>query len=47
MKYRFLGASGLQVSRISLGTMTFGARDWGCDPEVSHQIMESFIAAAC
>ena len=45
MKYRFLGSSGLQVSRISLGTMTFGAPDWGCDEEISHQIMEIFLGA--
>jgi len=25
MKYRFLGSSGLLISRITLGTMTFGA----------------------
>ena len=28
MKYRLLGHSGLRVSEISLGTMTFG-EDWG------------------
>jgi aryl-alcohol dehydrogenase-like predicted oxidoreductase len=28
MKYRLLGNSGLRVSEISLGTMTFG-EDWG------------------
>ena len=45
MKYRFLGSSGLLVSRISLGTMTFGTADWGCDSEVSHRIMDQFIDA--
>src|ERR1700727_3937231 len=28
MKYRLLGASGLRVSEVALGTMTFG-EDWG------------------
>ena len=28
MKYRLLGHSGLRVSEVSLGTMTFG-EDWG------------------
>lgn len=27
MEYRFLGKSGLQISRLTLGTMTFGGRD--------------------
>jgi len=45
MKYRFLGSSGLLVSRISLGTMTFGTDNWGCDTEVSHRIMDRFIDA--
>src|SRR6202051_5382813 len=28
MKYRLLGSSGLRVSEVALGTMTFG-EDWG------------------
>lgn len=43
MKYRFLGSSGLMVSRISLGTMTFGAKDWGCDEREAHLIMKRYI----
>ena len=31
MKYRYLGRSGLLVSRIALGTMTFGTEGLGCD----------------
>jgi hypothetical protein len=32
MKYRLLGKSGLRVSEVSLGTMTFGdERGWGTD----------------
>jgi aryl-alcohol dehydrogenase-like predicted oxidoreductase len=26
-----MGRTGLLVSRVCLGTMTFGAKDWGCD----------------
>ena len=43
MKYRYLGASGLLMSRLSLGTMTFGAPDWGCDEKASHAIIEKYI----
>ena len=45
MKYRFLGSSGLLVSRITLGTMTFGVADWGCDEKVAHTIMKNYINA--
>ncbi|UCF06049.1 MAG: aldo/keto reductase, partial [bacterium] len=45
MKYRFLGSSGLLVSRISLGTMTFGAPDWGCDEAECHAIMKKYLDA--
>ena len=43
MKYRVLGLSGLYVSRITLGTMTFGAPEWGCDERESHAIMKRFL----
>ena len=43
MKYRYLGRSGLLVSRICLGTMTFGNKDWGCDQETSSAIVRRFI----
>ncbi|HMC16937.1 MAG TPA: aldo/keto reductase [Albitalea sp.] len=29
MRYRLMGRSGLRVSELCLGTMTFGASDWG------------------
>jgi aryl-alcohol dehydrogenase-like predicted oxidoreductase len=45
MKYRFLGSSGLLVSRISLGTMTFGTDNWGCGEKESHDILKAFIDA--
>ena len=42
MKYRFLGSSGLLISRITLGTMTFGAPEWGCDQKEAHAIWTFF-----
>ncbi len=45
MKYRYLGSSGLLMSRITLGTMTFGAPDWGCDEKASHAIIKKYIEA--
>lgn len=45
MKYRHLGRSGLLVSRICLGTMTFGNKDWGCDLEGSRAIVRAFVEA--
>ena len=43
MKYRYLGSSGLLMSRISLGTMTFGAPDWGCDEKQSQAIIKKYL----
>ena len=43
MNYRYLGRSGLLVSRICLGTMNFGMKDWGCDKKVSSKILGEFI----
>ena len=45
MKYRYLGNSGLLVSRICLGTMTFGMKDWGCDYPTSAALTNAFIQA--
>ncbi|MDA3831850.1 MAG: aldo/keto reductase [Spirochaetales bacterium] len=42
MKYRYLGNSGLAVSRICLGTATFGEKDWGCDASTSAEILNAF-----
>ena len=44
MKYRYLGRSGLLVSRLCLGTMTFGNSQWGCDQTTSSAIVDAFIA---
>ncbi len=43
MKHRYLGRSGLLVSRLCLGTMTFGNKEWGCDQETSSAIVRCFI----
>jgi 1-deoxyxylulose-5-phosphate synthase len=43
MKYRYLGRSGLLVSRLCLGTMTFGNKDWGCDQAGANAIVKRFI----
>lgn len=45
MKYRYLGSSGMLVSRLCLGTMTFGAEGWGCNEDDSHRILARFLAA--
>ena len=43
MKYRYLGRSWLLVSRVCLGTMTFGNTDWGCDFDTSQAIVKAFV----
>lgn len=43
MKYRHLGNSGLVVSRICLGTMTFGQENWGCDRESASALVNAFV----
>ena len=46
MKYRLLGASGLRVSALCLGTMTFDeALPWGASREDARRIYEVFIQA--
>ncbi len=46
MKYRLLGRSGLRVSELCLGTMTFG-EDWGYGAglEESRAILEAYLEA--
>jgi len=43
MNYRYLGGSGLLVSRISLGSLTFGTPGWGCDEATAHRIMKAYV----
>ena len=46
MNYRLLGNSGLRVSEIALGTMTFGTDwGWGADPDEARKIYEAFRSA--
>ncbi len=46
MKYRLFGKSGLRVSEICLGTMTFGTEwGWGADWEESKNIFEVYTNA--
>ena len=43
MLYRYLGQSGLLVSRICLGTLTFGIKDLVCDQKTATAIDRHFI----
>src|SRR5487761_429727 len=46
MKYKLLGHSGLRVSELCLGTMTFGEDwGWGASKEESRKIFETFVEA--
>jgi aryl-alcohol dehydrogenase-like predicted oxidoreductase len=46
MRYKLLGQSGLRVSELCLGTMTFGDDwGWGASQEVSRQIFDAFAEA--
>jgi aryl-alcohol dehydrogenase-like predicted oxidoreductase len=45
MKYHFLGNSGLRVSELSLGTMTFGDElGWGSSRDESRRIFDYFVS---
>ena len=42
--YRLLGRSGLRVSPLSLGTMTFGSDwGWGADKDEAHRIFDAYV----
>jgi aryl-alcohol dehydrogenase-like predicted oxidoreductase len=43
--YRTLGRSGLVVSPLALGTMTFGAGRWGADEATSRRIFDAYADA--
>lgn len=49
LPYRYLGSSGLKVSTICLGTMTFGQREGSrpgqCDEAFSHALLDRFVEA--
>ncbi len=42
-RYRLLGRSGLRVSRLALGTMTFGQAPWGCDAAAAAEILDRYL----
>ena len=48
MKYKFLGKSGLKVSELCLGSMTFGASAWNMPSEVDevHRSCVALVSAA-
>jgi aryl-alcohol dehydrogenase-like predicted oxidoreductase len=43
MRIRTLGRSGLRVSELCLGAMTFGMPEWGCDEQESRAIIDRFL----
>ena len=47
MRYKLLGRSGLKVSELCLGTMTFGQDwgDWGSNEDESRKVYDKFIEA--
>ncbi len=45
MKYRYMGNTGLLVSGVCLGTMTFGNKEWGCDKKTSIDLTNRFLEA--
>jgi aryl-alcohol dehydrogenase-like predicted oxidoreductase len=46
MRYKLLGRSGLRVSEVALGTMTFGdAWGWGAAKDESRRILDAFLDA--
>jgi aryl-alcohol dehydrogenase-like predicted oxidoreductase len=46
MKYKLLGKSGLRVSELCLGAMTFGEEwGWGSSKEESHRIFNAYVDA--
>jgi aryl-alcohol dehydrogenase-like predicted oxidoreductase len=42
MRYRLLGPSGLRVSEVALGAMTFGAEGWGSERDEATRIFEAY-----
>ena len=45
MEMRNLGRTGLKVSKLCLGAMTFANEDWGCDEPTSQRIVHHFLDA--
>jgi aryl-alcohol dehydrogenase-like predicted oxidoreductase len=45
LKYRLIGKSGLRVSELALGAMTFGADAWGVEKDESRRVYDGFREA--
>jgi aryl-alcohol dehydrogenase-like predicted oxidoreductase len=45
VKYKLLGRSGLRVSELALGAMTFGTEDWGVGKDESRRVYTRFREA--
>lgn len=45
MKYRLFGNSGLRVSELALGAMTFGTEGWGVEKDESRRVYDRFREA--
>lgn len=46
MKYKLFGRSGLRVSELCLGTMTFGdVHDWSSNKDESRKVFDTFVQA--
>ena len=45
MKYRLMGSSGLRVSELALGAMTFGMQGWGVEKDESGRVYQGFREA--
>ena len=43
MRLRTLGRSGLRISEICLGAMTFGTAGWGCDEKTSLELVDRYL----
>jgi aryl-alcohol dehydrogenase-like predicted oxidoreductase len=41
--YSLLGRSGLRVSPLCLGAMTFGNNTWGCDEATSRALLDRYL----
>jgi aryl-alcohol dehydrogenase-like predicted oxidoreductase len=41
--FHTLGRSGLRVSRLGLGTMTFGQPGWGCDERTAGDLLDTYL----
>ena len=45
MKTKRLGRSGLYVSELALGAMTFGMPEWGCDEATAGKLLDRYLDA--